>query len=164
MTIAGGALPGEKVPLSGIPKQAVMASVQLNLMSHIYTVQEMLPLIRNGGSVTLVSSINAVRGFGLPVYSAAKAGIVGFMNGATDELANKGVRINTILPGTVPSPRTRALHTPESFERLERTTSLGRLGTSEEIADAIYFMANATWMTGSTLIYDGGQTTSARVY
>lgn len=167
--IAGGALPSESL----IEKDGTMpsvelfrASIELNLTSQWNAVHHILPLLEasaaNGEdcSITFVSSINALASYGLVSYSAAKAGLIGLMGALCGPLGEKGIRVNVLAPGTVPTPRTRREweHDPAHFERLDRTTALGRCGTPKQIAESLRALAlDLTHVTGQTLVVDGGQ-------
>jgi NAD(P)-dependent dehydrogenase (short-subunit alcohol dehydrogenase family) len=107
-------------------------------------------------SITLVSSINAIKGYGLPAYSAAKAGMIGLVKGSVVELGRQNIRINAVLPGTVITPRTSKQ--PKDFEALKQGTALNRLTNSVEVSKAVAFVAiEAISMTGQELILDCGQ-------
>jgi NAD(P)-dependent dehydrogenase (short-subunit alcohol dehydrogenase family) len=71
------------------------------------------------------------------------------------ELAKDRIRINTIAPGIVPTPLHGEL-TPETLNSLDRQHPLGRVGTPKDIADAVLYLANASWVTGVILPVDGG--------
>ena len=135
-------------------------SIDLNLKSHLFIVQRALELLKRtpGGdrSITVVSSINAVRSHGLPAYSAAKAGIIGLVNATAKELGDLGIRINAVLPGTVPTLRT--LKQPKDFEALRRSTLLGRLAQPHEIGQVIACLAiDCTCISAQAILADCGQ-------
>jgi NAD(P)-dependent dehydrogenase (short-subunit alcohol dehydrogenase family) len=96
----------------------------------------------------------------MPAYSAAKAGLVGMMRALTAPLGAEGIRVNVVAPGTVRTPRTERIWSsdPGHFERLERGTALGKLGTPDDVSRV--FVALATWLThvtGQVIVVDGGQ-------
>lgn len=138
------------------------ASVGLNLVAHFNTMHAALPYLEQAEgdrSVTFVSSINALRGFGLPAYSAAKAGLGGLARSLTPFLGARGIRINVALPGTTPTPATLAewADDREHFPRLAAKIPLGRLGAPEDIADFIMAITSLRHVTGQELVIDGGQ-------
>jgi NAD(P)-dependent dehydrogenase (short-subunit alcohol dehydrogenase family) len=104
-------------------------------------IREFLPLLEFGHtrqapdatdrSITLVSSINALRDYGLPAYSAAKAGMFGFIRAMAPELGTRGIRINAVVPGTV---ETGVQTQPKDLQALRRNTALGRLTSPSDIA------------------------------
>lgn len=111
-----------------------------------------------GGSVVSLASLNARQpGGGLGAYCAAKAGLVMLTEVAALELAARDIRVNTVSPGLVPTPLTApALDIPGIEDDYLDNTPLGRAGTPEEVADAIAYLADASWVTGANLDINGG--------
>ncbi|MFF4170130.1 SDR family NAD(P)-dependent oxidoreductase [Streptomyces sp. NPDC001744] len=132
-----------------------------NLTAPVHLTQACVRLMmRDGGSVVNISSINAVRGYrGVGVYAAAKAGLEGFGRALARELGPVGIRVNTVTPGFFDSELTSDV-TDRNREKIQHRTPLGRLGTAEEIADAVLFLASpqARFITGQSLVIDGGIT------
>jgi NAD(P)-dependent dehydrogenase (short-subunit alcohol dehydrogenase family) len=159
VSVAGGALLAEHSAIEDCPIEVISESIDLNLKSHTYLIKVLLPLIQpgsTGATITLISSINAVRCFGLPAYSAAKAGLLGLVVSLVAELGAKGIRINAVLPGTVPTPRTLKL--PKDFKQLERQTALGRFTTPSEIGNVVFSLTELmTCVTGQGIVADCGQ-------
>lgn len=159
ITLAGRALEGEWLPFQEQTLDTAERSVKLNLLGHINVIHSFLPfLLKSEGerSIVMVSSINAVENFGLPVYSAAKSGLYGFMNGIVGELGKAGVRINTISPGTVVTPATET--EPKDFDKLLEGAALDRFATAEDVANAVFSVCTVfRSMTGQNLIIDAGQ-------
>ncbi len=159
VTLAGRALDGEWLPFQEQTLDTAERSVKLNLLGHINVIHSFLPFLRKGEgerSIVMVSSINAVENFGLPVYSAAKSGLYGFMNGIVGELGKDGIRINTISPGTVITPATET--EPKDFDKLLEGAALDRFATAEDIASAVFSVCTVfRSMTGQNLIIDAGQ-------
>jgi 3-oxoacyl-[acyl-carrier protein] reductase len=113
-----------------------------------------------GGAIVNVSSINAIRGHrGVSAYSAAKAGLEGLSRSLARELGPLNIRVNALTPGFFDSEMTEEV-TSLNREKIRTRTPLGRLGTVEEIADAVVFLASpqAGFITGQTLVVDGGIT------
>ncbi|MFE9426391.1 SDR family NAD(P)-dependent oxidoreductase [Kitasatospora sp. NPDC006697] len=113
-----------------------------------------------GGAIVNISSINAVRGYrGVAVYSAAKAGLDGFSRSLARELGPFGIRVNSLVPGFFDSEMTEEV-TDRNRERITRRTPLGRLASVTEIADAALYLCspNASFITGQTIVVDGGIT------
>ncbi|MGW2097378.1 SDR family NAD(P)-dependent oxidoreductase [Streptomyces olivaceoviridis] len=113
-----------------------------------------------GGTIVNVSSINAIRGYrGVAVYAAAKAGLEGLGRALARELGPLGIRVNTVTPGFFDSDMTADV-TSRNREKIQHRTPLGRLGTVDEIAEAVLFLASpeARFITGHTLVIDGGIT------
>lgn len=171
LAVAGGALPGEpqsaEEPWTTDPS-LFRASLDANLVTQHATVWAAAPhLLASDGdrSIVLTSSFNGFTAQGMPAYSAAKAGLVGLMNGLVGPFGQRGVRVNVVAPGTVVTPRTVALWSGVSghFERLERTTTLGRLAEASDVADTVGPLAlSMRHVTGQLLVVDGGQSTAYR--
>ncbi|MGV9565160.1 SDR family NAD(P)-dependent oxidoreductase [Streptomyces sp. NPDC003480] len=144
------------------PLTKVAEVIAVNLTASVVLAQCCAkPMVRNGGGVIVnVSSINAIRGFrGVSVYAAAKAGVDGFMRSLARELGAFGIRVNSVVPGFFDSDMTS--HVPEQQrKRIEGRTPLGRLGTAQEVADAVLFLASpaARFITGQSIVVDGGIT------
>lgn len=161
VSLAGGALPDEFNGLKNTSIDAIYRSIDLNLASHVALVKEFMPLIekdRNDNkTITLISSINAERDYGLPPYSSAKGGLISLVYSSVGELAEKNIRINSISPGTVPTPKT--LKQDKDFDNLLKGVPLKRFATPREIADVVYaFTHIMTCVTGQNLNADCGQT------
>jgi NAD(P)-dependent dehydrogenase (short-subunit alcohol dehydrogenase family) len=167
ISIAGGALPEEPVqqhdPALLDPK-TFESSIRNNLTTHFLLLHAVLPWLREGGdsdrSLTFTSSFNALSGWGMPAYSAAKAGLLGMMNALVAPLGACNIRTNVVAPGTIRTPRTERIwqHDPQHFESLERTSALARLGKPQDVADAFFAIATIlTHVTGQVLVVDGGQ-------
>lgn len=120
------------------------------------------PMARgNKGSIVNVGSIAGL--VGLPrrnAYGAAKAGVHSMTRSLACEWASKGIRVNAVAPGFIATSMVKGLIDRGALDptRLERRIPMGRLGTPEEVADAILFLASdsARYITGSTLSVDGG--------
>ena len=122
---------------------------------HFYDILDMLDEKDNHKSIILMRSINAYGGFGLPIYSSAKAGLVAFSKSVHPHLTKLGIRVNTICPGTIVTEATLA--EPKNFEELLKTTKLGRFMTKEEVADLTYKLCELSNETGKVVNIDAGQ-------
>ncbi|WP_309059633.1 SDR family NAD(P)-dependent oxidoreductase [Streptomyces sp.] len=110
------------------------------------------------GAIVGIGSVNGLQDFGNHAYSAAKAGLVSLTRTLAGHAAPRGVRVNLVAPGTV---RTRAWEGRDAdLEAARRLYPLGRVGEPEDIAAAVAFLASrdASWITGTTLVVDGGIT------
>jgi 3-oxoacyl-[acyl-carrier protein] reductase len=134
-----------------------------NLKGTVFTVQAALPMLeRSGrGRVVITSSITGpITGYtGWAHYGASKAGQLGFMRSAALELARSKITINAILPGNIITEGLGELG-QDYLRSMEASIPLGRLGSIEEVASAALFLASeeAAYITGQTLVIDGGQT------
>ncbi|WP_420031837.1 SDR family NAD(P)-dependent oxidoreductase [Streptomyces sp. cg28] len=136
--------------------------IRVNLLAPLHLSQACARLMvrGGGGSIVNISSINAVRGYrGVAVYAAAKAGLEGLGRSMARELGPQNVRVNTLTPGFFDSDMTAEV-TSANREKIQRRTPLGRLGTVDEIADAVLFLAtpSSRFITGQTMVIDGGIT------
>ena len=149
---------------------AVMAS---NLRSVFLSAKLAYPLFKaaNGGAIVNVSSVHAVAtSANIAAYAASKGGLLALTRAMAIEFAPDNIRVNAILPGAVDTPMLRAGlnrdHVQGSdiqtrLDNLARKTVNGRIGTPDEIAHAIYFLADdsqSSFMTGQAMIVDGGAT------
>jgi NAD(P)-dependent dehydrogenase (short-subunit alcohol dehydrogenase family) len=149
---------------------AVMAS---NLRSVFLGVKLAYPLLRagNGGAVVNVSSVHAIQtSANIAAYAASKGGLLALTRAMAIEFASDNIRVNAILPGAVDTPMLRAGlgrghvghgNVQERLDNLARKTVSGKVGKPEEIAHAIYFLADndqSSFMTGQALVVDGGAT------
>jgi len=136
----------------------------INVKGMLFTVQKALPLIPNGGSIILASSIVGSKGLGVnSVYAATKAVARSFARTWTTDLKPRRIRVNAISPGSIDTPGLDGLlaSAPAGEERrkmISAATPLGRLGTADEIAKAAVFLASddASYITGIELFVDGG--------
>jgi acetoacetyl-CoA reductase len=137
------------------------AVIQTNLTSCFNMCRHVIESMRSRefGRIINISSINGQKGqFGQANYSAAKAGIVGLTKSLAQESAAKGITVNAIAPGYINTEMVQQI--PDAI--LTKITSqipIGRLGTPEEVARAVLFLASdqAGFMTGATLTLNGGQ-------
>ena len=119
-------------------------------------------VLGHGGSITSITSLNARQpGGGLAAYCSAKAGLAMLTEVAALELAPRGIRVNAISPGMVP---TEAFHevlgiTDAELPDFAAKVPLGRLGTPEDMAAAVVYFASpaATWVTGQNILISGGR-------
>ena len=137
----------------------------VDLKSMLLATQAAVPALerRGGGAITCVSSIVAMRGFGRTAYSAAKAGVIGFVTSTAVELAPKSIRVNAIAPGMVWTPMVEDLG-EEMRERRRRSSPLGVEGTAWDVGWGAVYLASdeARWVTGHVLVIDGGVTLTMR--
>ncbi len=149
---------------------SVMAA---NLRSVFLGVKLAHPLLkaRGGAAVVNVSSVHAIQtSANIAAYAASKGGLLALTRAMAIEFAPDNIRVNAILPGAVDTPMLRAglgrghvggENVQARLDNLARKTVNGRVGTPEEIASAIYFLADneqSSFMTGQALVIDGGAT------
>ncbi len=138
----------------------------INLRSLFRLTQLALPsLVERKGNIVNVSSVTGTRAFpGVLAYCVSKAGVDQFTRCAALELAPKGVRVNAVNPGVVLTNLHRAsgyddAKYAEFLEHSKSTHPMGRVGTPEEVAELILFLASGRsgWTTGTTVSIDGGR-------
>ncbi|PYM55503.1 MAG: short-chain dehydrogenase [Candidatus Rokuibacteriota bacterium] len=137
----------------------------VNLKSMLLATQAAAkPMVERGrGAIICVSSVAALRGHGRTAYAAAKAGVIGFVRTCAAQLGPKGVRVNAIAPGQVWTPMVESVG-PEMREKRRTATPLGTEGEGWDVGWAAVYLASdeARWVTGQTLVVDGGLTLTTR--
>jgi NAD(P)-dependent dehydrogenase (short-subunit alcohol dehydrogenase family) len=137
--------------------------MQVNLESAFHLLRAAIPLMRaGGGSIVLIASINGERGkFGQANYAASKAGLIALARSTASEVGRFGVRVNAVAPGWIETRLTAALPA-EARARAQSESLLGRLGTPEDVARVVLFLATplAGHVTGQVVRVDGGQLTA----
>jgi NAD(P)-dependent dehydrogenase (short-subunit alcohol dehydrogenase family) len=110
-----------------------------------------------GRIINVASIVGQTGNFGQANYSAAKAGLIGLTKTLAREFARKGITVNAVAPGFIQTDMTKGL-SPDSLKAVEGMTPAGRLGTPEEVAAAIAFLAMpaASFITGQVLAVNGG--------
>jgi NAD(P)-dependent dehydrogenase (short-subunit alcohol dehydrogenase family) len=155
----------EAAPLGEITEDSVDRQLDVHFKGVLFTVQKALPLLNDGASIILNSSIVNSKGLaGLTIYSAIKAAIRSFARTWAGELRGRNIRVNAVSPGFTATPGLEGLAAQQgaSWEEynaaVNGTIPLGRMGTTDEVADAVLFLAsaNSTYVTGSELLVDGG--------
>ena len=128
-----------------------------NLRAPLFLSQEVAPeLAKNAGSIVNIVDIHADRPLkGYPVYSIAKAGLAAMTRSLALELAPK-VRVNGVAPGAIAWPDDGQFD-PAERGRIVQTTPLGHVGSPEDIAQAVHFLACAAYITGEIVAVDGGR-------
>lgn len=157
------------VNVAGIAKDAIFQMVtmeqmqdtfQVNFFSQILFSQYIVKMmLRNkGGSIIFTSSITAIDGnAGQLAYGASKAALLSAMKTMSEELGEKGIRVNAIAPGVIKTSMTDVL-AKEIIERKLERSKLHRMGTPEEVANLIMFLASdlSGYVTGQVIRIDGG--------
>lgn len=159
---AGG---GSMLPLGSITEAQYEDTFDRNVKGVLFTVQGALPLLAQGASVILTSSVTSIKGTpAFSVYSATKAAVRNFARSWILDLKGRGIRVNVVSPGPVRTPGLVDLAGPEAaaqqglLDHLASQVPLGRVAEPEEIARAVLFLASddASYVNGTELFVDGG--------
>jgi 3-oxoacyl-[acyl-carrier protein] reductase len=149
--------------LETLSAQVLEDTLRLNLKCCFWLTQAALPALkqRGGGRILITSSVTGPRAamVGATHYAAAKAGVNGFIRAAALELAPHRITVNGVEPGFIAKGRGRLSQDP-TRQRIERYIPLGTMGAPEDIAYAMMYLASdeARWVTGQTIVVDGGST------
>jgi NAD(P)-dependent dehydrogenase (short-subunit alcohol dehydrogenase family) len=143
---------------------------QVNVTSLLIATRLLAPLMRQqgGGAIVTVSSIAGIRYTGYPhlAYSVSKAAVIHFARMAAQQYAADGIRVNTVIPGLIDTPRVAQnvarMFDPNDLQAAlaarDKQVPMGRMGTPWEVAKAVAFLASddASYITGTELVVDGG--------
>jgi NAD(P)-dependent dehydrogenase (short-subunit alcohol dehydrogenase family) len=151
-------------PLGSISEEIYDYHFNVNVRGVLFTVQKALPLMPDGGAIVLNASIVGSKGLASnSVYSATKAAVRSFARTWTTDLKARRIRVNAVSPGSTDTPGLSGLLASSEVgqqrqKMLATAVPLGRLGTPEEIAKAVVFLASddASYITGIELFVDGG--------
>jgi NAD(P)-dependent dehydrogenase (short-subunit alcohol dehydrogenase family) len=154
----------ELAPLEKITEEHFDKIFDTNVKGLLFTVQKALPLIPDGASIILNASIVASTGNpAFSVYSATKAAVRSFARTWILDLKERKIRVNAISPGPIGTPGLDGLAQTEGMGEqikagLVASVPMGRLGTPDEIARAVVFLASddSSFVTGTELFVDGG--------
>jgi NAD(P)-dependent dehydrogenase (short-subunit alcohol dehydrogenase family) len=151
-------------PFGQITEEHYDSIFNINVKGLLFTVQKALPLLPDGASIILNASIVASKGLSSnSVYSATKAAVRSFARTWTTDLKDRRIRVNAISPGAIDTPGLSKLVASSEASRqrmavISTVVPLGRLGTPDEIAKAVVFLASddSSYITGTELFVDGG--------
>ncbi|TCM64536.1 SDR family NAD(P)-dependent oxidoreductase [Rhizobium sp. BK068] len=150
--------------LKGMSLSAWHREVDINLNGTYHCIRAMVPRMRanGGGAIVNMASVNGLRYFGNPSYSAAKAGIISLTQSVASEFGRDGIRCNAICPGSVRTDNItwtiRQQKDTAVFEKLGKWYPLGRVAEPADIARAVCFLGSheASYISGAILPVDGG--------
>jgi NAD(P)-dependent dehydrogenase (short-subunit alcohol dehydrogenase family) len=149
---------GEFASLGSITEEHFDTTFNINVKGTLFTVQKALPLLPEGASIILNASIVSIKGTpAFSVYSATKAAVRSFARNWILDLKERKIRVNAVSPGVIPTPGYDRLGV--DFADSEASAiPLGRVGTSDEIAKAVVFLASddSSYVNGIELYVDGG--------
>lgn len=152
-----------RVKALDLADESLREMLETNLYGVFVTCQVFAPLLfaRPGGRVVITSSVSAIHGMDLrAAYAATKAGLSGLVRSLAVEWGPRGVTVNAVGPGIIETPLTKAYmdQHPERVQAAIDNTPLRRIGTPEDVADVVLFLASdaARFMSGQTVFVDGG--------
>ncbi|PHS07299.1 MAG: hypothetical protein COA88_09005 [Kordia sp.] len=151
-------------PIEMVTEETFDKQFNINIKGLFFNIQQVLPLLKDGGSIILTTSAADQKGFPLTsVYAATKAAVRSLSRTLSSELSEKGIRINSVAPGPIETPIYDKLGFPsEAVDQMKagftETTPMKRFGTSEEVAKSVLFLASddSSYITGIDLSVDGG--------
>ncbi len=157
---------GTLLPLGEITEEQFDRTFNTNVKGVVFTVQKALPLLRSGASIILNASTTSIKGTAaFSIYSATKAAVRNLARSWIVDLKGRGIRINVVSPGLVPTPGYEGLGL--NAEEIQgfidthvKTIPLGRIGTTDEIARVVSFLGSdeSSFINGVELFVDGGMT------
>ena len=151
-------------PLGSTTYEAFRAIVDTNLTAVFFTVQSVLPLMKEGSAIVLNGSVmRELAVSGTAAYSATKAGVTGMAKVFASELAPRGIRVNTVIPGATRTPIwTRGARAGATIDATEKAIGpripLGRFAEADEVAKAVVFLASTSGITAAEIVVAGGAT------
>jgi NAD(P)-dependent dehydrogenase (short-subunit alcohol dehydrogenase family) len=153
----------ENVSFADVTEAGFDQTMAVDLKGPFFAVQRLAPVVRDGGAIVLTTSIGNVMGrTGFHDYDAAKAGLRSLTRGLAAELMPRGIRVNAVSPGGINTSVIDRAPLPDETKAdlihgLIEASPMKRLGTGDEIAAAVEFLAlHATYTTGAELPVDGG--------
>jgi 3-oxoacyl-[acyl-carrier protein] reductase len=151
------------VGIEALTDEDLDRTIDVNLKACFWLTQAALPALKaskQGGRILVTSSIsgNHAAARGLVHYSASKAGVTGFVRNLALELGKSGITVNAVEPGMIMTEKLSAPEMAPFFAVMPARVPLGRLGTGDDIAGAMAFLASneASYITGQSLLIDGG--------
>jgi NAD(P)-dependent dehydrogenase (short-subunit alcohol dehydrogenase family) len=151
-------------PFGKVTEELYDSIFNINVKGLLFTVQKALPLLPDGASIILNASIVGSKGLAAnSVYSATKAAVRSFARTWTTDLKDRRIRVNAVSPGSIDTPGLNDLLASsetgqQRLKMISNNVPLGRLGTPDEIANAVLFLASdeSSYVTGTELFVDGG--------
>ena len=151
---------GELAPIEDQTIESFDRQFAVNVRAPFFLVQQLLPILGEGSSVILLSSVVARAAFdGSAVYSATKGAVEVLTRNLAKELGPRGIRVNAIAPGAIDTDMAQVfLGTEEGREFIKSLQALKRIGQPDDIADAVLFLASdrSRWVDGRSIEVSGG--------
>lgn len=164
----GGSVEKATYQLVDAPDEFFRDMLELNLTSAFQGAKAAAARMTDGGAIINIASGAGMRGSPMTgAYAAAKAGMINLTQTLALELAERGIRVNTVSPGPVATEAfVDVLGVSDQLAALARTIPLGRMGTIDDIGAAVLFLSSpaASWVTGQNLLVAGGRTERSYQY
>ena len=161
-------VPNVSALAGGGDRDAWRRSLDVDIMGTVHTVEAALPYLEksDAGSIVVISSVSGLEILGPDIrpYNTVKAGLIAYVSNVSTLLARKGIRANTVSPGTIFFEGgvwdQRRINVPDVYKWALSRNPMGRMGTPEEVARAAVFLASpaASFITGTNLVVDGAIT------
>jgi NAD(P)-dependent dehydrogenase (short-subunit alcohol dehydrogenase family) len=152
-------------PIAAITPEMLTRMVGTGFNSVVWGIQVGSEAMTEGGSIINIASAAAFVGVAeAMVYGGVKSGVLGLTRSSAVELGPRGIRVNAVCPGSVPTDGMKLNVDPDMMATRIARTPLGRLGEVEDIAQAALFLASSdsSWITGTSILVDGGATHAIR--
>ncbi len=168
ITEAGEELGGIDIVVANVSalSEDWQAGFDIDVMGTVNTVEAALPALEQSeaGAIVAISSVSAVVGSHVRAYNAVKAAVIAYVSNLAHQYADQNIRANSVSPGTIYFEDgvwgQRKRNQPEAFKAALERNPMGRMGTPQEVANAVAFLASprASFITGTNLIVDGALT------
>ena len=150
----------EQEDVEEISEEQMVRTFRTNFYGYVFMTQAALPHLKEGSAIVNTASITAYRGHPILVdYASTKGAVVAFTRSLSNQLADKGIRVNAVAPGPIWTPLIPASFDADSVAKFGQDTSLGRAGQPNEVAPSHLFLAcdDSSYMTGQVLHPNGGE-------
>lgn len=146
-------------PIEKVTEANFDAQFNTNVKGNFFTLQSLLPHLKDGAAVVFTSStVATAANMGASIYSATKGALNKIAQIAANELAGRKIRVNIVSPGPIQTPGLENAITAEAKENFAGAIALQRIGHADEIAQTVLFLASdaASFITGTEIVADGG--------
>jgi NAD(P)-dependent dehydrogenase (short-subunit alcohol dehydrogenase family) len=150
----------EQEDVEEISEEQMVRTFRTNFYGYVFMTQAALPHLKEGSAIVNTASITAYRGHPILVdYASTKGAVVAFTRSLSNQLADKGIRVNAVAPGPIWTPLIPASFDADSVAKFGQDTPLGRAGQPNEVAPSHLFLAcdDSSYMTGQVLHPNGGE-------
>jgi 3-oxoacyl-[acyl-carrier protein] reductase len=149
----------QQTPIAELTEDELDRVLAINFRTPLLLVRDALPLLRDGGRIVNISTLNTVSpSAGLVLYCTTKGAIEQLTAVAAQELGVRGITVNTVSPGATDTDMLRGANSPEGLAQAADLAALRRLGTPDDVAAVVAFLASADggWVTGQNIRATGG--------